>query len=288
MQGPLTWPGQHAGFLGPKYDPWQIRDDPNKPDFHVENLSLPVGFSVERLEQRRELFDQIHARQDAWIASAEKDPFANQQKLAYSLLLSGRISQAFDLKRESDETRDRYGRHSYGQSLLLARRLVEAGVPIIQVNMGAVQTWDTHGDNFNALKKRLLPPFDKGVAALLDDLAATGLLDETLVVMAGEFGRTPKIGNSGGSKIPGRDHWAAVFSAVFAGAGVQGGQVIGQSDKIGAFPASRAYRTEDLAATIYQALGVPSDTELRDRLNRPIRLIDGEPIAPLYQAHQSV
>ena len=178
----------------------------------------------------------------------------------------------------------------YGQSLLLARRLVEVGVPIVQVNMGRVQTWDTHSANFKSLKDRLLPPTDRGVAALLDDLEARGLLDETLVVVTGEFGRTPRIGKSTGNvnSRDGRDHWAAVFSAVFAGAGVQGGQMIGQSDKMGAYPASRPYRPADLAATIYRSLGVDPDTELRDRLDRPIRLCTGEPITPLFDGAAAV
>jgi uncharacterized protein (DUF1501 family) len=147
-----------------------------------------------------------------------------------------------------------------------------------------VQTWDTHSGNFKSLKNRLLPPTDQGVAALLDDLQARGILDETLVVMTGEFGRTPRIGATTGNANgrDGRDHWAAVFSAVFAGGGVRGGQTIGQSDRIGAYPASRPYTPGDLAATIYGALGIDPATELRDRLGRPIRLCTGEPIAPLF------
>ena len=170
-------------------------------------------------------------------------------------MLSGKVARAFDLNREDPRLRDRYGRHMYGQSLLLARRLVEAGVPVVQVNMGRVQTWDTHSANFKSLKGRLLPPTDQGVAALLDDLEARGLLDETLVVVTGEFGRTPRIGSSTGNinSKDGRDHWSAVFSAAFAGGGVRGGQMIGQSDRIGAYPASRPYSPADLAATIYRA-----------------------------------
>ena len=173
----------------------------------------------------------------------------------------------------------------YGQSLLLARRLVGAGVPIVQVNMGRVQTWDTHSGNFKSLKDRLLPPTDQGVAAMLDDLEVRGMLDlETLVAVTGEFGRTPRIGASTGNNNTrdGRDHWAAVFSAAFAGGGVRGGQMIGQSDKMGAYPASRPYSSGDLAATIYRALGVDPGTELRDRLNRPIQLCTGEAIEPLF------
>jgi hypothetical protein len=285
IEGPLTWPGQHAGFLGTKHDPWQIKQDPNKPDFRVADLTMPEGFSVERLRCRRDLLGELSARRDALAASssAAKDPFAEQQDLACSLMLSGKVAHAFDLGREDPRLRDRYGRHMFGQSLLLARRLVQAGVPIVQVNMGRVQLWDTHGSNFKRLKGELLPPTDRGVSALLDDLEVSGLLDETLVVITGEFGRTPRIGSSAGSTTgDGRDHWSAAFSAAFAGAGVQGGQVIGRTDKIGAYPATRPYSPGDLATTIYHALGIDPETELRDRLGRPLQLSRGEVIAPLF------
>jgi hypothetical protein len=291
MEGPLTWPGQHAGFLGPRHDPWQVKQDPSRPGFGFDGLTLPAGLSVERLDRRKSLLDHMSARRDqvGALASAAKDPFVDQIDRAYALLLSGKVARAFDLGEEDPRLRDRYGRHMYGQSLLLARRLVEVGVPIVQVNMGRVQTWDTHSANFKSLKDRLLPPTDQGVAALLDDLAARGLLDETLVIVTGEFGRTPRIGKSTGNvnSRDGRDHWAAVFSAVFAGAGVRGGQTIGQSDKMGAYPASRPYRPADLAATVYRSLGIDPDTELRDRLDRPIRLCTGEPITPLFDGTTS-
>ena len=286
MEGPLVWPGQHAGFLGPRHDPWQIRQDPNRPGFRVDSLSLPVGFSVERLSRRQSLLDQISAQHDVLVDPPvhSVDPMSEQRQRAMSLLLSGKVSRAFELDSEDPRLRDRYGRHMFGQSLLVARRLVEAGVPIVQVNMGRVQTWDTHSANFRSLKERLLPPTDRGVAALLDDLGRRGLLDETLVVVTGEFGRTPRIGSSTGNNNTrdGRDHWAAVFSAVFAGAGVHGGQVIGQSDRIGAYPASRPFSPADFAATIYRALGIDPATEVRDRLNRPVRLCGGEPISSLF------
>jgi hypothetical protein len=286
MEGPLIWPGQHSGFLGPRYDPWMVKQDPNRDDFRVDSLALPDGFSVERLEHRRGLLDEVASQQDRWSSRSEqaKDPFLEQRKLAYNLLLSGRVARAFDMKSEDPKTRDRYGRHTFGQSLLLARRLVQAGVPIVQVNMGRVQTWDTHSGNFRSLKDRLLPPTDQGVSALLDDLSALGLLDETLVIVAGEFGRTPRIGASTGNNntADGRDHWSRCFSAAFSGGGVVGGQVIGQSDRIGAYPASRPYRPADFAATVYHALGIDPQTELRDRLNRPLSLCDGQPITPLF------
>jgi hypothetical protein len=292
MEGPLVWPGQHAGFLGPRHDPWQIRQDPNQPDFRVSELALPDGFSVERLQQRRDWLDSIESQRELWQAKAETqaqadaaaDPIARQRDQAYTLLLSGKVARAFQLDREDPRVRDRYGRHMFGQSLLLARRLIQAGVPIVQVNMGRVQLWDTHSANFKSLKNRLLPPTDQGVSALLDDLAATGLLDETLVIVTGEFGRTPRIGSTTGNVNgpDGRDHWSKVFSALFAGAGVRGGQAIGQSDRNGAYPASRPYTPPDFAATVYHALGIDPETELRDRLNRPIRLCNGSPIEPLF------
>lgn len=285
VEGPLVWPGQNAGFLGPKFDPWHINQDPNKPGFRVENLSLPDGFTVDRLQKRLDLLGTL----DSALASASesesrRDPMSRQRTLAMSLLLSGKVARAFDLSREDPKIRDRYGRHAFGQSLLLAKRLVDAEVPIVQVNMGRVQNWDTHSGNFKRLKNELLPPLDRGVSALLDDLAASGKLDETLVVITGEFGRTPKVGQGTGNvnTRDGRDHWAACFSSVFAGAGVRGGQFVGQSDRIGAYPASRPFTPGDLAATVYRALGVDPETELIDRLNRPIRLCVGEEISAIY------
>jgi uncharacterized protein (DUF1501 family) len=165
---------------------------------------------------------------------------------------------------------------------LTARRLVEAGVPVVQATMGIVQTWDTHVGNFPRLKNDLLPPLDRAVSTLLDDLETRGLLEETLVVMLGEFGRTPRIHPLKPGDVPGRDHWPAVFPAVFAGGGVVGGQVIGKSDKLGAYPVSKAFGPPDLAATVYHALGVDPATELRDRLGRPLRLCSGEVMTPLY------
>jgi hypothetical protein len=185
-------------------------------------------------------------------------------------------ARAFEMDREPAAVRDRYGRHAFGQSLLLARRLVQAGVRVVQANMGRVQNWDTHGDNFRRLKRDLLPPLDQGVSALLDDLGASGLLDETLVVVVGEFGRTPKISGTG------RDHWAQCFSGVFAGAGVRGGQVIGRSDRIGAYPATTPYSPDDVGATVYHVLGVDPASEVRDRQDRPVQLNRGSVLQGLF------
>ncbi|OYW13042.1 MAG: hypothetical protein B7Z55_17515, partial [Planctomycetales bacterium 12-60-4] len=223
MEGPLTWPGQHAGILGPKYDQWQITGDPNDKSFKVDALTLPQGVDVPRLDKRRELLDSLNSRQRHLADIAQSQKLSNEQQLAFSMLMSSRFAEAFQLERESDAVRDRYGRHTTGQSLLLARRLVQAGVPVVQTNIGRVQNWDHHSAIFNTLKARMLPPLDQGVSALLDDLEDHGLLHDTLVIMLGEFGRTPKI-----NAAAGRDHWGPCFFSLFAGAGVQGGQVIGR------------------------------------------------------------
>jgi hypothetical protein len=282
MEGPLTWPGQHAGFLGPRHDPWQITRDPNASDFRVDSVRLAPGIEVGRLNDRRALLDQVNRQQQRFANVAEGQRLSDQQQLAFSVLTSGRIAQAFEMEREPIAVRDRYGRHAFGQSLLLARRLVQAGVPVVQANMGRVQNWDTHGDNFRRLKERLLPPLDQAVAALLDDLEAAGLLAETLVMMLGEFGRTPKISVQRPGQAPGRDHWAPCFFGLFAGAGVQGGQVIGKSDKIGAYPTTTPYTPDDVGATVYQVLGINPEVEVRDRLNRPVRLNRGTVIQSLF------
>jgi Protein of unknown function (DUF1501) len=275
VEGPLTWPGQDAGFLGPRHDPWQLRLDPNHPEAHDDTLALPPGLDPGRLHRRRHLLVQ-------GAASSAGDPFLDQQDAALALLCNGRVGHALDLDREDPRLVDKYGRHSFGQTLLIARRLVEVGVPIVQASMGIVQTWDTHVSNFPRLRDGLLPPLDQAVSALLDDLEFRGLLDETLVVMLGEFGRTPRISQLTPGAVPGRDHWPKVFPAVFAGAGVVGGQLIGKSDRLGAYPLSRSFGPPDLAATIYNALGVDPATELRDRLGRPLRLCSGETMTPLY------
>jgi hypothetical protein len=282
MDGPLTWPGQHAGFLGPKYDPWQVSRDPNAADFRVDSLQLAAGLEVDRLGDRRTLLDQVNRQQKQLDDLAECRRLSDQQQFAFSVLSSGKVAHAFEMGREPASVRDRYGRHPFGQSLLLARRLIEAGVPVVQANMGRVQNWDNHGGIFPTLKNRLLPPLDQGVSALLDDLEVRGLLAETLVVMLGEFGRTPKLVNPPGSRSPGRDHWAPCFFALFAGAGVRPGQVIGRSDKIGAYPATTPYSPDDLGATVYHVLGVDPASEVRDRQNRPVQLNGGTVMEALF------
>jgi hypothetical protein len=275
VEGPLTWPGQDAGFLGPRHDPWQLRIDPNRPESRDDSLSLPGGLDAVRLHRRRHLLSQS-------AVEGPNDPFVDQQDAALAMLCNGTVGRALNTEREDPRLADRYGRHLFGRSLLIARRLVEAGVPVVQATMGIVQTWDTHVANFPRLRDDLLPPLDQAVSALLDDLDLRGLLDETLVVMLGEFGRTPRISELKPGDVPGRDHWPAVFPAVFAGAGVVGGQVIGKSDRLGAYPVSRSFGPPDLAATVYHALGIDPATELRDRLGRPTRLCGGEVMDPLY------
>jgi hypothetical protein len=278
---PLTWPGQHAGLLGAEHDPWQITADPNSPDFRVDSLQLAPGIDVDRFRHRQQLLDQVNVRQRQLGDVAEHRELAEQQQFAFSLLSSSGVTRAFDMNREPAAVRDRYGRHTFGQSLLLARRLTEAGVPVVQVNIGGAQRWDHHSTIFPSLKT-LLPPLDEALAALLDDLNDSGRLDDTLVMMLGEFGRTPKINVTRQGRLPGRDHWGSCFFGLFAGGGVQGGQVVGKSDKLGAFPATKAYSAADVGATVYRVLGIDPTAEIRDRFNRPFRLNQGEAIEPLF------
>jgi hypothetical protein len=281
IEGPLTWPGQHSGFLGPKYDPWQIQGDPNEPSFRMEALSLREGMTIDRVHARRSILEQLSGHA-AKISNPSSIAFKDQQQAAYNLLTSGKMTSAFEIGREPDATRDRYGRNKFGQSLLLARRMVEAGVPIVQATMGIVQTWDTHVDNWGRLKNTLLPQLDQGLAALTDDLIASGLMDQTMLVVMGEFGRTPTVSKLPGESIPGRDHWAHAYSGLFAGAGIQGGQVIGQTDDKAAYPISNPWSPADICSTIFNGLGVHQETTIVDPLQRPHPLINGSVISPLY------
>ena len=286
IEGPLTWPGQHSGFLGPKFDPWQIQGDPNEKNFRMEALSLRDGMTTDRLQSRRNLLDQFNRDRNN-PSNQESIAFRDQQQVAFNLLTSGKMVDAFDISREADAVRDRYGRNKFGQSLLLSRRLIEAGVPIVQATMGIVQTWDTHTDNWGKLKNTLLPQLDQGLAALTDDLIASGLLDQTLIVVMGEFGRTPKISTLPGQTIPGRDHWAAAYSGLFSGAGVMGGQVIGQTDANAAYPVTRAWSPADICSTLFNALGVEHNVTIVDPLQRPHHLLNGTIINPLYTGRSS-
>ena len=277
MEGPLLWPGQYAGFLGPKYDIMQVTSDPNRPDFRIDNLRPADGMNVDSLRDRVALLDSVNTQQKWLSESAETRKLSDQQKQALAVLTSGKVAKAFEIDREPAAVRDKYGRHAFGQSILLARRLVEAGVPVVQANMGRVQNWDNHGDLFKRMKKDLLPPVDAGVSALLDDLGDRGMLEDTMVMMIGEFGREPKINKQGG-----REHWAPCFSGLFAGAGVRPGQVIGKSDKTAAYPATTPYSPDDVGATVYTVLGIDPHAEIRDRLGRPVQLNRGQVIRPLF------
>ena len=277
--------GQNGGIMGSRYDPWIIDKDPNKPDFRVPDLQPSPGMTLDRLENRRALLDRVERQRRDLDGTFEVRQLTETQEKAFTTLTAPRTRDAFDLSKEPDALRDRYGRHMFGQSLLLARRLVEAGVGLVQANMGPMNNWDTHSDNFGQLKNRLLPPFDRAFSALLEDLEGRGLLSETLVIAVGEFGRTPKVGTDNGGGITsnsGRDHWGGVFSAVWAGGGVQGGRVIGKSDEAAAYPASDPYQPSDLSATVFTALGIHPHGEFRDVQGRPFPISTGKVIEALF------
>ncbi len=279
-------PGQTGGFLGSAYDPLVVARDPASPEFHVPEFELAV--SGDRLADRRRLLALVNRRLDALEYSAAYQQWTSFHERAYALLTSPHTKQAFDLHREPDSVRDWYGRHKTGQSLLLARRLVEAGVRFVTVFSGSNpgDGWDTHVDNFNRLRNQLMPREDEGFAALIADLDQRGLLADTLVVWSGEFGRKPHIGrpNPAVNNIGpgGRDHWPQCYSLVFAGAGVKRGFVYSESDRIGEYPASSPHSPGDLAATIFHALGLDPHAEMHDQAGRPFSLADGEPISGLF------
>jgi hypothetical protein len=269
-------PGQFGSCLGSKFDPFVLNADPNARDFRVPNLGLTAGISSERLQERRSLLDQIK-RKHVSIPSETAADFDVNQAAALALMTSGEVGRAFDLSGEPAEVRDRYGRHSWGQSHLLARRLVEAGARFVTTVNGPSITWDTHKDNFNAMKKRLVPPMETAFVALLDDLSERGLLDSTLVVWMGDFGRTPII-----NKDAGRDHWPQCYSMVLAGGGIRGGQVVGESDSTGAHPKARPVGPADIHATVFKALGYDSRAITYYTADgRPMLLSDGHPIDEL-------
>jgi uncharacterized protein (DUF1501 family) len=276
--GNLT-PGQFAGFLGRQYDPLAILKDPSAPGFDVAELKLPAEVQQDRLHDRKALLRHIDRQARALGHSAFARSFSVYQQRAVNLLTSPTVKQAFDLSREPVALRERYGNNTLGQSCLLARRLVEAGVKLVTVCSGfngktPQDAWDTHSNNFRLLKHRLLPPLDRGVSALLDDLGQRGLARRTLLVVMGEFGRTPRI-----NKNAGRDHWHHCYSVLLAGGGIQPGRVLGQSDRNGAYPLRGPVCTPaDLCATVYHCLGIASGTEITDQAGRPLPLSRGEVI----------
>jgi uncharacterized protein (DUF1501 family) len=298
-----TLAGQFGGMAGTKADPWFLEMSPYHPDhygafpdylFHHEkgfstdplkfqapHLSLPEGLTLDRVKDRVSLRDQLEGQTEALLAAGESEQLDSYREAAISLLGNHKVHDAFNLAKADPKLLDRYGRNSFGWSLLMAKRLLAEGVRLVQVNLGNNETWDTHQSAFPNLKNYLLPPMDRAVSALLEDLDADGLLDETLVVMGSEFGRTPKISSLSAKALPGRDHWGACQSLLLAGGGVRGGTVIGSSDAIGAYPDSDPQRPENLAATIYEALGLPREVTWSDMTGRPHFLYEGQPIAGL-------
>ena len=277
--------GQTGGIMGSRFDPWVIDKDPSQPGFRVPDLQPSPGMTADRLANRRSLLAHVDRQRQDLEGVFEVRQLEETQTRAFTSLTSPKTRDAFDLSQETDATRERYGKHMFGQSLLLARRLVQAGVGLIQANMGHMNNWDTHTDNFGQLKNRLLPPFDAAFSALLEDLSQRGLLEETLVIAVGEFGRTPKVGTDNGGGITnasGRDHWGGVFSAVFAGAGVQGGRIVGKSDEAAAYPDGVGYRPSDLSATVFTALGIDPHGQFTDQQGRPMPISAGEVISPLF------
>jgi hypothetical protein len=275
-----VWPGQDAGFLGRSSDPWLFRCDPGKTPFRVPEFSLAADVPAERLADRQTLLNRL----DRTFATAERDgapaQYDRQTQQAFGLLRSAESRAAFDLEREPAPLRERYGRHPFGQSCLLARRLVEAGVALVQVNWyrgpdepSDAPCWDSHVKEGVRLRTALAPPMDQAFAALLEDLEQRGLLGQTLVACLSEFGRTPRL--NGGA---GRDHWGAVFSVALAGGGVRGGTVYGESDRQGGQPKDGRVPPQDLTATILHCLGYEPHTEIIDRQNRPSAASRGQVI----------
>jgi hypothetical protein len=297
-------PGQFAGEMGshrnpmfvgysrfnaqsygawPEYGFHHARGGENPKDFTFQapNLSLPAGLDSARFNERLDLLDTIGRQQAVLARVAENESFDRHRQKAISLLADGQTQKAFNVESADPKVLDRYGRNTFGWSLLIARQLVEAGVSMVQVNLGNDETWDTHGNAFPHLKDFLFPPTDRAVSALLDDLYDRGMLDSTLIVMAGEMGRTPKISTLPQHYAkPGRDHWGTQ-TVFFAGGGVRGGTVIGSTDKIGAYPAANPQKPESMAATIYQSLGIPRELAWHDSTGRPHFVYHGDPIAGL-------
>ncbi len=280
--------GQGAGWLGPLHNPMRIDADASKPDYRVGEFALSSDTPMDRMDERAALLERLDKQVLGMESQLEIGAMASHYQRAFSLLARPEVTRAFDLAREPIKVRERYGMNRHGQSVLQARRLVEAGVPLVTVfwpNDGITNVsvyWDTHNRNFVDLKTRLCPVTDQATSALLDDLKDRGMLDDTLVVWTGEMGRTPKVGQSvvggAGAGRDGRDHWGQLFTTVLAGGGVRGGTIHGSSDKYAAEPATHPTSPADLAATIYHLLGVDPHLEIRDKLNRPVSLCDGRVI----------
>ncbi len=282
--------GQFAGWLGANYDPLTIDANPADERYRVGDFEKLDGINSARLQLRQSLLLGLDRDLRQIGRNSKFHVMAEHYSRAFDLLDSAQAQGAFDLNQEPIEVRDKYGRNPHGQSVLQARRLIERGVSLVTVfwpsdgikNVSIL--WDTHSRNFVDLKDRLMPPADRAFSALLDDLSERGLLDETLVVWTGEFGRTPRVGqrnSDAGAGRDGRDHWPGCFTTVLAGGGVRGGQVYGSSDRHAAYPASNPVAPVDLAATIYQQLGVPSHLELHDEQGRPMVICPGSSVVSL-------
>jgi hypothetical protein len=279
VNGPIR-AGQHGGFLGSKYDPLVPRGNPDSPDFAPWDLGLVPAVGPDRLQGRRSLLAGVN-RQLAYLERhARARSLDNLYEKAYGVLASGITQRAFDMGQEPAKVRERYGRNLFGQSVLLGRRLVEAGVRLVHVNWIRIleQGWDTHNDNFNALKNKLLPPMDQAFSALIEDMSGSGLLQETLVILMGEFGRSPKITAANA----GREHWPDVFTILLAGAGIPGGRLYGSSDKNGAYPLDHPIGPGELAATIFHALGVDPASQVQTMFERPWQICDDKPVLNLW------
>ncbi len=273
-------PGQHGGWLGPSHDGLLLTGDPNSPDWRPSGLSLPADMTLERLQDRYRLLRSFDQAGRALEMGAAKMALQEHQSRAFDLLSSAGVRQAFDLAAEPDHVRDAYGRNIHGQCVLLARRLVEHGVPMVTINWhnDGRNFWDTHGNNFNRLKDDLIPPSDQALSMLLEDLQQRGMLEETLVVWVGEFGRRPQITAANA----GREHWPFCYSGLMAGGGIAGGIVHGASDPHAAYPAADPVSPQDMGATIVDALGIPVDTMLEDREGRPHRITSGKVVDSLF------
>ncbi len=269
--------GQDAGFLGKAHDPFVLNADPSVANFEVPDLRPPESIGEARLERRRKLRDIVDHTVKRFEASPNAELMDANFSAAYRLMTSTRAREAFDLTKEPTKVRERYGMSRFGQCCLLARRLVEAGVRFVTVNTFITVfdeiTWDIHGSkpftSINGMKDIVAPMYDQGYSALIEDLSQRGLLDDTLVCNLSEFGRTPKINPAGG-----RDHWPQCWSVYFAGGGVKGGQVVGKSDEIGAYPAERPVAPNEIVATIYKSLGLDLETHLPGPQSRPFPLVD--------------
>jgi hypothetical protein len=281
-------PGQTASFLGKSCDPFFVGQDPNGSSFRLPELTLPASLPLERLDDRRGLLRMVDEQTDLIATSSTARGIDAFYDRALTMLGSPKVQRAFDLSREDPRIRDAYGRTTYGQSCLLARRLIEAGVRFVTVYYSSTiggkgnGGWDTHGDNFNQLRDRLLPTTDQSVPTLITDLETRGLLEDTLIVWMGEFGRTPRVQSTAKFGPDGRDHWPQCYTVLFAGGGITGGAVYGSSDRIGAYPATDPVRPDDIAATMFWALGIDPATEVQDTLGRPLPIAAGKPISAIF------